>query len=75
MIVTEYYATRPDGVVLNITYSDSHFKIRSDSTGAVYDSAIDPADLNRTYTETDEPIPEEDIPAEEALRILMGGEV
>ena len=53
MIVTEYFKTRKDGVVLNRTYSDSGFKIERD--GVLYDEAIDPADLNRIYTETDEP--------------------
>jgi hypothetical protein len=53
MIVTEYFKTRKDGVVLNRTYSDAGFKIERD--GVVYDEAIDPADLNRIYTETNEP--------------------
>lgn len=54
MIVTEYYKTRKDGVVLNRTYSDSGFMIERD--GVIYDEAVDPAELNRKYTETDEPI-------------------
>ena len=53
MIVTEYYKTREDGVVLNRTYSDKGMMIERD--GARYDEAIDPAELNRQYTETDEP--------------------
>lgn len=59
-IVIEYYKTRDDGVVLNRTYSDAGFKIERD--GVVYDEAIDPADLNRIYTETDEPryVPEQE---------------
>lgn len=55
MIVTEYYKTREDGVVLNRTYSDSGFMIERE--GVRYSEAIDPAELNRTYTETDEHIP------------------
>lgn len=51
MIVTEYYKTRSDGVVLNRTYSDKGMKIERD--GVQYDEAIDPANLGRTYTETD----------------------
>lgn len=53
-IVTEYYKTRADDVVLNRTYSDSGFMIERD--GIRYSEAIDPAELNRVYTETDEPI-------------------
>lgn len=54
MIITEYYMTWEDGVVLNRTYSDRGMKIERD--GDLYDEAIDPAELNRQYTETDEPI-------------------
>ena len=54
MIITEYYETRSDGVVLNRTYSDCGMMIERD--GVRYEEAIDPAELNRTYTETDEPI-------------------
>ena len=35
-------------------YSDGGFYIERD--GAKYSDAIDPADIERTYTETDEPI-------------------
>ena len=54
MIVTEYFMTREDGVVLNRTYSDIGMMIERD--GVRYSEAIDPAELNRQYTETDEPI-------------------
>lgn len=54
MIVTEYFRTRRDGVVLNRTYSDTGFMIERD--GVRYSEAIDPAELGRTYTETDEPV-------------------
>lgn len=57
MIVTEYYRTRSDGVVLNRTYSDKGMMIERD--GVRYSEAIDPAELNRRYTETDEPIQDE----------------
>lgn len=57
MIVVEYYATRTDGVVLNRTYSDAGFYIERD--GIRYAEAVDPAELNRQYIETDEPIPVE----------------
>lgn len=54
MIITEFYRIREDGVVLNRTYSDLGVMIERD--GVRYSEAIDPAELNRTYTETDEPI-------------------
>ena len=57
-IVTEYYATRSDGVVLNRTYSDAGMMIERE--GVRYSEAIDPAELNRQYTETDEPVPAEE---------------
>lgn len=57
MIITEYFRTRDDGVVLNRTYSDLGMMIERD--GVRYSEAIDPAELGRTYTETDEPIPAE----------------
>ena len=54
MIITEYFMTREDGVVLNRTYSDIGMMIERD--GVRYSEAVDPAELNRQYTETDEPI-------------------
>lgn len=54
MIITEYFKTREDGVVLNRTYSDIGMVIERD--GVRYDEAIDPAELGRVYIETDEPI-------------------
>jgi hypothetical protein len=53
-IITEYFTTREDGVVLNRTYSDQNMMIERD--GIRYSEAIDPAELNRQYTETDEPV-------------------
>lgn len=57
MIVTEYFRTRADFVVLNRTYSDAGRYIERD--GVRYSEAVDPANLGRTYTETDELIPAE----------------
>ena len=54
MIVTEYFTTREDGVVLNRTYSDIGMMVERD--GVRYSEAVDPAELGRTYIETDEPI-------------------
>ena len=76
MIIIEYYRTREDGVVLNRTYSDIGMMIERD--GIRYSEAIDPAELNRQYTETDEPIEIEENPMTEieekaaAYDILMG---
>lgn len=50
-IITEYYKTREDGVVLNRTYSDNGVMVERD--GVSYSEAIDPAEFNRKYTETD----------------------
>ena len=61
-IITEFFMTRTDGVVLNHTYSDLNMMIERD--GVRYAEAIDPAELNRVYTETDESIEVEE-PVEE----------
>lgn len=58
MVVTEYYRTRTDGVVLNISYSNAGFMIERD--GVLYANAIDPAEFDRQYTETNIPIEEEE---------------
>lgn len=59
MIITEYFSTRSDGVILNRTYSDKGMMIERD--GNRYSEAVDPAELNRIYIETDEPIDESKI--------------
>lgn len=59
MIITDFYREREDGVILNRTYSDIQHYIISDETGVKYNEAIDPENLHRTYTESDELIPEE----------------
>ena len=43
-----------NGVVYDYTYSDSDMMI--ERNGVRYSEAIDPAELNRQYTETTEPI-------------------
>ena len=40
------------------TYSDQGYMVERD--GVRYSEAIDPAEFGRTYTETDEPIEEDD---------------
>ena len=54
------------------TYSDDNRYVVRD--GISYSEAIDPAYLNRTYTEGEE-MPDEEISEEEAGRILMGVDV
>ena len=61
MIKKEYYKTLEDGTVLVRTYSDSNHYIIQDGTGIEYSEAIDPENMNRTYTES-ERIMEEDSP-------------
>lgn len=56
-VIIEYYKTRDDGVVLNRTYSNIGMMIERD--GIRYSEAIDPAELNRQYVETDEPVTSE----------------
>ena len=58
MIITEYYRTRDDGVVLNRTYSDAGMMILQNETGIEYSEAIDIEGAAFTYTETDKPIAE-----------------
>ena len=53
MIVTEYFMTRKDGVVLNRTYSDGGFYILQNETGIEYDEAVDVEGAPYTYSETD----------------------
>lgn len=54
MIVTEFYMTREDGVRLIRTFSDNGRMIERD--GVLYEEAIDPEDVVRTYVETDQDI-------------------
>ena len=51
MIKTEAYTTRPDGVKLIRTYSDSGMMIERD--GVLYCEAIDPVESHRAYIETE----------------------
>ena len=53
------------------TYSDNGVYIRGGMPEADYEEANDPADMNRTYTETDIPIGG-DGEAEEIVSILTG---
>lgn len=55
------------------TYSDAGYLIHGGSPEGDYAEALDPAELGRTYTETDIPA-EEDVEAQEILDILLGGD-
>lgn len=56
------------------TYSDKGVYVHGGYPEADYAEAIDPASAGREYVETDRIIESEEIDAEEALRILLGGE-
>ena len=71
MIVTESMTI--NGKAFIRTFSDSGYMVERD--GVRYSEAIDPAELNRQYTETDEPIESDMTETEEKARaydILMG---
>lgn len=68
-IVTETYKIGERDFVR--TYSDRGMLIHGGMPEADYDEANDPAELNRTYTETDIPIGSEES-AEEIVDILTG---
>lgn len=55
------------------TYSDRNMMIHGGVPEGDYTEATDPADLGRTYTETDIPIEGDEAEAEEILNILTGG--
>lgn len=54
------------------TYSDANVMIYGGFPEDNYAEAIDPAELGRTYTETDIPIKEDEAEAEEIVSILTG---
>ena len=67
MVKKEYYKTLEDGTVLIRTYSDSNHYIIQDGTGIEYSEAIDPEQMNRTYTESEKIIKEDSISEESEL--------
>lgn len=75
MIKTEFYREREDGVKLYRTYSDTNMLIRQEPTDIEYTEAIDIENAQYTYTETTTPITSEEITPEEALNILLGGDI
>ena len=67
MVKKEYYKTLEDGTILVRTYSDSNHYIIQDGTGIEYSEAIDPEQMNRTYTESEKVIEEDSITGESEL--------
>lgn len=51
------------------TYSDTYYIERD---GAQYVEAVDPLDSGRQYTETDIPLPVEEVSSDDALNIITG---
>lgn len=70
MIITEQFKEGEKDFVR--TYSDRGMMIHGGSPEGDYSEACDPAELNRTYTETDIPIDGGEAEAQEILDILMG---
>lgn len=60
MIITEYYLTRDDGVILDRTYSDTNHRIINVDTKEEYDDAVDPRELHRRYVESENVIVREE---------------
>lgn len=71
MIKTEHFDVNGRDFIR--TYSDSGMMIHGGVPEGDYTEATDPADLGRTYTETDIPIEGDEAEAEEILNILTGG--
>ena len=67
MVKKEYYKTLEDGTILVRTYSDSNHYIIQDGAGIEYSEAIDPENMNRTYTESEKTIEEDSISEESKL--------
>lgn len=59
-----------NGKQYNRTYSDTYYIERD---GAQYVEAVDPLNSGRQYAETNIPLPERELTAEEALEIITGG--
>ena len=70
-LINEYLKTREDGVKLYRTYSDVGMLIEQE-TGARYSEAVDVENSGHTYTETDEPVPSDELSDTDALNIIMG---
>lgn len=54
-------------------YSDNGVKLRQVETDTLWNDAVDVIPCQFTYEETNEPIDDNELDAEEALRIITGG--
>lgn len=63
-----------EGKMFVRTYSDSGMMIHGGSPEGDYVEALDPAELGRTYMETEIPIEGDEADAQEILDIILGGE-
>lgn len=75
MIIKEDYKIRADGMRLFRTYSDNGKRIVQNETGIIYDEAIDVENAPYTYSESTEDVKIDELTAEEALSIILGGEI
>lgn len=71
MVITEYFMTRGDGVVLNRTYSDAGMLIHKVGTEEMYGEAIDVEGALYVYEETDIPAEEEAEFTDEEFRNMV----
>ena len=72
MIQTEDYSVREDGVLLKRITSTAWMKI-ADEDGNTYNEAIIPASIDKTYTETDEMIDQDDEDLKTIIDIVIAG--
>ena len=72
MIITESYPTEQGQTPLKKTFSSAGMKIK-DENGNLYNEAVDPVSVNKTYIETDYLIDQDEENLAEVLRILFGG--
>lgn len=70
MIKTETFQI--NGIDFIRTFSDAGMKIHGGNPEGDYDITEDPAEFNRTYTETDIPIEQDEAEATEIVNILTG---
>ena len=61
MIIQTKFKLEEDGWELVRSYSSRGMMIRQDGTGELYQEAVDPVVVGRTYTETNIPINVEDV--------------
>ena len=69
MIIVEYIETENR----ERRYSDLNMKIRQIETGNLYEDAVDVIPCPYTYEETDIPVEDNELSAQDALDIIFGG--